>query len=111
LKYIAVSVNGGSKNQYIELFSGSTAGSAYDARAFYGDTTNTSDKSSNGFISISINASTYYIRKYSGDTASACSSNMVGTEDSASTFQSAGFILANINNAELDYIQIFTKVS
>ena len=107
-KFAAISINGGTRNNYIELFSGDTSGQSYDALRVLWTEFATSTVTSVGYISIIINGSTYYIRTYVGSTASGCCSNIIGV-DTTGSFTSLGFALIWINKTDLRYIQIYSK--
>ena len=110
-KFLSVNINGSTGgNNYIELFSANTSGSTYDAnRIFYGNSTNSNPKLDNGFISIVINGSTYYIRKYSGDNNVDCCTNLFGNNTAEGTFTTAGFVFVDVNGTEFKYVEVFTK--
>ena len=93
----------------MQLFSGNTAYTYDTTRVFYGDTTNVNSKTDNGFISIIVNGSVYYVQKYSGDNTTDCCSNIISTETHEGTFTSYGFALIWANGVELKWIELFTK--
>jgi hypothetical protein len=110
-KFLSVTLNGGAQDTYIQLFTGDT-GYPYDNnRQFYGDT-DMLDHNTLGFISIIISGTTYWIQTWTGNLTTNCCSNLIGVENisDASEFISAGHALISVNNTELRWIRIFTKV-
>jgi len=110
-KNLALEVNdSANKDNYIKLYTGDTGGQTYDdVNKFYGDDTNTDELTSNGFVSITINSSTYYIQLYSGTNTTDCCSNLEGIEESSGTFTSAGLVLIKVNGDLLRWVRIYTK--
>jgi hypothetical protein len=101
------------KDNYFITYSGDTAGVTYDdVNKFYGDFSKdpvTSNFTSNGFISITINSSTYYVKTYKGDNTTDCCSSVDGTKvDDSGSYISAGFAVIKINGSVLRYVKIYT---
>ena len=109
-KYLALNVNGSTESDnYIQLYDADLSGSSYDAnRIFWGNTTNTNPKTSNNFVSILINGTTYYLRKYSGDSNVDCCSNLIGNDTSGGIFTLYGFVLIRVNDTESKYVRVYT---
>ena len=107
--YLNVNINDADiKNNFIPLYSGSTSGRPYDRNEiFWGDRNNTGSKINNGYISLIINGSQYYLPKYSGDTQYNCCSNLIGTDTSTGTFTFAGYVLINVNDTNLRYVPVY----
>ena len=109
-KYLAVNINGSTESDnYIQLYDADLSGSSYDAnRIFYGNTSNTNPKTSNNFVSMIINGTTYYLRKYSGDNNVDCCSNLIGNDASGGIFTLYGFVLVRVNGTESKYVRVYT---
>ena len=109
---LALTINGGAnKDNYITLYTGDTSGQTYDnGNRFYGDDTNSDKIKANGYITLPINGTTYYIPLYIGTNTTDCCSNLVGTYDSGQgAFTYVGWVLIKINGYLLRWTPICTK--
>ena len=97
------------------LYSGDTAGHSYDdVNKFYGDDTidiNVDNLVSNGYVSIDINETTYFINIYTGPNTTDCCSNLEGVEyDESGSFISVGFALIKVNGVDLLYVPLYDRI-
>ena len=51
---------------------------------------------------------TYYLRKYSGDSNVDCCSNLIGNDTSGGIFTLYGFVLIRVNDTESKYVRVYT---
>jgi len=109
--YLSVNINGSTTtDNFIRLFSGTTSGLPYDATNFFwGDTTNISPKTSDGYISLNINGTKLYLPKYKGSPSVGSCSNLVGTESSTGLFVFEGYALLHVNYDKLLYTPVYRK--
>lgn len=97
------------KDRYLQLFTANVDGDTYDTnRVIWGNTDGSSTVTSDGFISIIVNSSTYYIRKYLGDVKVDCCSSINGIDTATGTFTSYGFVLVLINGTDERYLELYT---
>jgi hypothetical protein len=93
---------------YLQLYSASASGSSHDPdNIFWGDTSDTSTKVADGYISLVINGTTYYLPKYRGATYTGCSTWLSGTASSSGNFTFYGYALILVNRTELRWTPIY----
>ena len=109
--FLSVNANNSSDGSYyLELFDGDISGKTYDAnRVFYGHEGSNTITSSN-FVKIDIDSITYYLEVFGGDAQIDCCSNLRGDYYNTGSFQSAGYIMINVNGT-LRFVQIYTKTA
>ena len=106
--YVAVSINGtGGNTKFLATYTGS-GGTPDTNRVLWGDNTNTENKIDTGFVSVVIDGTTYWLKTWVGGTGAGCSSNIVGTVDSASNYRLYGFV-PMVHDAGTVYLRIYTQ--
>jgi len=102
-----VNVNGAVGNAtFVRTLTGS-GGTGDQAKVLFGDITTGYDKVSEGFLSINVSGTPYWIRTWTGGAGAGCSSNLVGSFVTSGEFVSYGF-LPIINNGQTKYLEVYT---
>jgi phage tail sheath gpL-like len=105
-------VSGGTANdRFVSLYTRDTTSKTFDAnRIFWGDIAVAGAKTQEGYVSISVNGTTYWTPIYSGGSTATCSTNLSGSLQTTGTFTQEGYALVKVNNSDLRWLLLYSRV-